>query len=228
MSYSHFQPHVFSSVLEQARQFDVPLRVSSSAFARVRDEAGKNAVVLNKNRLERGIRRFSPIGGALEVKPEGLSTLHHCIGLTRKQLYKQADLRFLAEEHHLQMYLNWFLKREGREQCPLREMREELVTEFSLLELKHLAGVSAQFAGFFAEVGICDRFRPEGEPSFRIVEVHDVVLSSAVLHDLQQAAHDHHELLRFVSDEEILKGNTDRGEEIASITRCLIEPLFAS
>jgi hypothetical protein len=100
------------------------IRISCACLGRIC--INDNYLLLqNKKMLNKGIVNYSPIGGALEYKPESYDFL---ISLGA-EFEKGKDLRLTIPEENYDKFKEWFLRREGRELEIFREMREELVDE---------------------------------------------------------------------------------------------------
>ncbi len=109
---------------------DGRIRISCAALVRLQDADGRYLLGLNKNRLTQGREIYMPLGGALEFSAPDL--------LARFDAVPEApgsnDLRLFLPEARIPEFRDWFLAREERETSPLRELVEELVDEFSVLD----------------------------------------------------------------------------------------------
>ena len=100
------------------------IRISCAALCRIEIDS-KFLLEINKNRGD----ILTPIGGALEFHEESRPFLQTLGG----EFQKGMDLRLMLPSDHLHRFREWFIRKEGRETDPLRELREELIEEHGVL-----------------------------------------------------------------------------------------------
>ena len=106
------------------------IRISAAALCCIHDpQTDQFLLGLNKNRMMKGYKILTALGGALEV--DNLTTLKKWGGLPQND--QSQDLRFLLPFGQLEDFKAWFYERKDREISPLRELREELVDEYDAL-----------------------------------------------------------------------------------------------
>lgn len=118
------------------------IRVSCAALCRVQDDAGRYLLGLNKNRLSQGREIYMPLGGALEfTAPDLLARFD-----ATTESPGSRDLRLFMPTDRVPDFRAWFLARHERETSPLRELIEELVEEFAVLDALTAADVDIRLA----------------------------------------------------------------------------------
>jgi hypothetical protein len=107
---------------------ETTLRVSCGGLCRIVDPAtGRYLLGMNRNRLQRGDQILMPLGGALTyTQPPPVDFTPEVPGTT--------DLRLFLPENQLEPFRAWFSTRTDRETSPFRELAEELVTEYRVLD----------------------------------------------------------------------------------------------
>ena len=63
----------------------------------------------------------------------------------------------------------------------------------------------------------------EGKTTLRLLEIFDIQLPSATLEKLTKLAQDPDEVIKFVTEEEIMNEQTDNGMQIAEISQSLLK-----
>jgi len=177
---------------------------------------GRYGLLINKNRLKRGERVLTPIGGALELTEQGQANLISKLGLKNEDFEKGLDLRFQLSDDCVGEYVAWFLSGQDRERDPMRELSEEWVEEADLLNVDQLDGATWSVVGYAQERVATTRTGQEGKTTFRIAEIYEVHLSPETLEHLEALANDSECLLQFVTAEEIQQGKTESGVEIGT------------
>ena len=117
----------------------------------------------------------------------------------------------------------WFLNRTQRESDPTREIVEELVEEAKLLDETDLEKLEASLAGYATMLAHTSRKGQEGKTTLRLLEIFDIQLPSATLEKLTKLAQDPDEVIKFVTEEEIMNEQTDNGMQIAEISQSLLK-----
>lgn len=200
------------------------LRVSAAAFADIRYNDGQRALTVNKNRLLKGEKVLTPIGGAIELTAGGINELKQLLEIEDIAFEKGRDLRLIIAGKNANKLREWFLRRENRETTPKRELKEELVDELDLLTPADLAGIQFELLGFQTELAETNRVGQEGKMTLRLVEVHEAQLPDVVLAKLLQKAAEPEAMIRFVDDQEIIASVTKEGTEIGSVANLLLKP----
>lgn len=116
------------------------IRISCACFARI-EIGGKYLLLQNKKMKNKGIINYSPIGGALEWKPEALEFLES----VDVSFEKGKDLRIHIPKENYDIFKQWFLSNKDRENSVFREMREELVDEENILSYLDYLDVSEKY-----------------------------------------------------------------------------------
>lgn len=100
------------------------IRISCAALCRIEIE-GRFLLEVNKNRGD----VLTPIGGALEFC-EDVRPFLLALGA---EIERGNDLRLLLPARRMHEFREWFARKEGRENDPLRELSEELIDEHRVL-----------------------------------------------------------------------------------------------
>ncbi len=200
------------------------VRVSSASFTLIQDSAGKYALLINKNRAKKGELLLTPIGGAIEGTEEGLQELQNILGIDPSAFEKGNDLRFKMPGARANEYREWFLNGKGRETDPSREVVEELVEESGLLTTEELESLRCNHAGYNTELEETTRTGQEGQVTLRLLEIFRAELSPEIIGKLQELATKPDSLVHFVSDEEIIAGQSAEGVKIGAVSKNLLNP----
>jgi len=152
------------------------VRVSSASFTRIKDSEGRQALLVNKNRAEKGKIVLTPIGGAIEATADGVEELKRLLHIDGNAFEKGNDLRFMMSGKKANKYRSWFLSGEQRESEPSREIIEELVDEAELLDREELEELQCSRAGYATELAETTRTGQEGRMTLRLLEVSSVRL----------------------------------------------------
>lgn len=206
---------------EYARSIEVlsspVVRVSCCGLIRIEDAQGKLLLLVNKgtHKYEDGKRVLTPVGGAIELTPEGKVEIERVLGITT---FEQGDdMRFTMEGMHANVLRRWFLARKGRELHPLRELCEELIDEPPhLLTHPDLIDASAELRGYYSYIGPTVRSGYEGINTLSLNEIFDVSISAEAEAQLHKASEQEEAWVHFVTEDEIRRGMTYRGVKIAS------------
>ncbi|WP_028777022.1 hypothetical protein [Shimazuella kribbensis] len=194
----------------------VSVRLSCPALVSLQDEEGKYALLINRACLQKGERVFTPIGGGLQVFPEGLQFLERlgAHGFRKKHPF---DMVFYLPEQNLQDVIDWFNQRTQRECTPIAEIYQELTMEeeTKLLQQEDLEKSKVKFLGSSFQVEL---------PTIRMAEIHHVTFPQATMEKLRRASEAPDPVIRFFSEAEILAGESN-GETIGSVSK-LILPRF--
>lgn len=200
------------------------VRVSSASFVVIQDETGKYALLINKNRAKKGDFLLSPIGGAIEATEGGLRELQNTLGIDATAFEKGNDLRFKMPGTKANEYREWFLKGDGRETDPSREVTEELVDESNLLSTEELQDLQCTKTGYNTEMEETTRAGQEGQVTLRLLEIFQANLGPQALNKLLELSSKSGSLVRFVTEEEIVSGQTAEGVKIGAVTKNLLGP----
>ncbi len=112
----------------------------------------------------------------------------------------------------------------GRETDPSREVVEELVEESGLLTTEELESLRCNHAGYNTELEETTRTGQEGPVTLRLLEVFRAELSPEIIGKLQELATKPDSLVHFVSDEEIIAGQSAEGVKIGAVSKNLLNP----
>lgn len=106
------------------------IRISAATLCCIHDpKTDRFLLGLNKNRMTKGYKILTALGGALEV--DDLATIKQWGGLPQND--ESNDLRFLIPVEQLDNLKAWFYDRKDREISPFRELSEELIDEYDAL-----------------------------------------------------------------------------------------------
>jgi hypothetical protein len=193
------------------------MRISCLGFARVRDEEGKYAILLNEGLYKRGFGRIlTPIGGGLEFRSR--AWLVKTFGASDFEQGK--DLRFRVDNRHVNDVVTWYLKRTGREISSLREFREELV-DTGVLKPHHMDGIKERLVRYIRYDTVTHRNVPDKRTAY-LIEVFNVTVSKAALEKLHEAAANPDPYVYFAREDEIRRGAMDDGTRIGEITQKML------
>jgi hypothetical protein len=198
------------------------MRISATAFARIRDEDDRYCLLLNKGRLRHNNERvLSPVGGALEFDETGGRYL---VALGATDFESGNDIRCQVPDVRVESVFSWFMGRQHREITVLRELREELTTEAGVLTDADLVGVTEQFMGFYRYDAPTARRTVASRQTAYFIEVFDVTLPPAAMQKLLAAAEVPlaERWVYFATTEEIRQGMTHDGVVIGPITTHLL------
>jgi hypothetical protein len=182
------------------------IRVSCAALCRIQDDAGRYLLGLNKNRLSQGREIYMPLGGALEFTAPDL--------LARFEATSEApgsrDLRLFMPAARVPDFRAWFLARQERETSPLRELVEELVGEFAVLDALTADDVDIRLARTYEGEAASGRRGVAGTWTHYLHEVFQIDITNppvlATLLAVPPASG-----LRWLSPHEIANHRTDDG-----------------
>lgn len=200
------------------------VRISCATFVRVR-RGGQYGLLVNRDQFLGGRTVLSPIGGAMQVGAAERDKIMRQLNLTLESFDKPpvdgvVDLRFRVEEALLPkvygLYPTWNAD-------PTRELHEELGPEetgiFTSDELAE-AAFKVRFAGVGREIARTQRRGQAGQETHRLVSVYDLTGNADAIEQLWTTDFP----FFAVTAEEIKKGQTEDGIEIAPISSKLIAP----
>ena len=196
------------------------IRVSAAGLCRIGMNNGF-LLSLNKSRLAKRIRNFTPFGGAIEFNESAKPFLKE-LGVIFE---KGNDLRFTIPENNLAELEKWFYLRTEREISPFRELQEELVEEEKVLPNLPPTAVRSEYLWTIkpARVGT-DRPGQEGMITQRYFEIFNIVFTPEVYENINNHLGETGSRLAVLTAEEILAGKLNIGEgSIGTNCRYLIE-----
>lgn len=200
------------------------VRISSASFTRIRDEDGRFALLINKNRANKGDIILTPIGGGIEATDEGLNELKRVLEIDDTTFEKGRDLRFSMAGVKANQYRDWFLKRQGREINPLREISEELIDEEGLLASEDLSGIEFSLVGYDKELEVTTRTGQEGKKTLRLLEIFEAKIKAEAFEKLKHLSTQSNPVIYFVTADEIQRGQTINGIKIGTVAKALLKP----
>ncbi|PJF25496.1 MAG: hypothetical protein CUN53_12505 [Phototrophicales bacterium] len=188
---------------------DGRVRVSCAGLCRIRDDDGRYLLALNYDRLTRGVRVYTPLGGGLEYHPPDL--------LARFDAEPEnpggRELRLYLPVARFPEFRMWFMQRIERETDPFRELREELVEELGVVEALRRSDVAFEGVRRLDAERVTDRSGAEGLSTRYLLEIFDVrFTSSAVRAALTSLPADG--ALRWITPTELDAGRTDDGADV--------------
>ena len=193
------------------------LRISCASLNRISFDGQTLLVALNKNRMKKGIKQYSPIGGALEFNIADVRITDDLNASLEKSF--SSDLRIQINESSLPQFETWFKSRQSRETDSFRELYEELVEELDLLSELNTKDVTLNYIGLFSTLKKSTRQGAKGALTKYYFEVFEAVFSSGHIeemnHNLNDLERNPDYRSRFVTPEEISNGKTIDGITIA-------------
>jgi len=187
------------------------VRVSSAALVLCEID-GKYLQVMSLTKLEAtGKRKYSPLGGALEMTEEGRLFLTE-LGA---EFLEGNDLRIMLDEAKYPEYKDWFLSGEGREHGPVREIIEELTKEHPVFETLSADDFTLETLGINERRKVSERPGYEGELTLSVQEFYRLTFSESAEATVKSYCATHgNDGVALVSDEERLaKTLTVSGEK---------------
>lgn len=128
-------------------------RVSCAGLCVITNAQGHYLLGLNQARLARGKAVYTPIGGALRY--------HHPYLLQQFAAVQEDatnhDLRLFMPPACVDAFRDWFHSRINRETTPFRELYEELVEEFQLLDWLNPFDVEMKYLHTYENVYLSER-----------------------------------------------------------------------
>jgi hypothetical protein len=185
------------------------VRISCAGLCRIQDDQGRFLVALNSNRLSKGVRIFTPLGGGFTYHDHALLQRFDA----HAEMPDSRELRLYLPPTRLNDFRTWFLSRREREIDPYRELREELVEELGAIPT--LMREDVRFTRRYLHDGerVTDRRGFEGRNTRYWLEVFDVeIISDAVRAALYALPTDGD--ARWVTVEAIRANQTPDGETI--------------
>jgi hypothetical protein len=198
------------------------LRFSCSSLVRILDQNNRFLLLMNKNRAHQGQRALTPVGGAVQIMPDGYIYLEKVLGVSKEAYEKDNDLRLKIAWNKASGLSEWFMWRVGREISPMRELVEELVHENSILTEEDLQTAVIEFAGYNWELSRSKRKGHEGTLTLRLFEIFDVELAPEAFSKLDSAVGETNAVVSFVSSQEIVAGFTYDQVEVPSVSKALL------
>jgi hypothetical protein len=210
------------------------IRYSSNSVGRITAEIDgetKYLLGVNKKRYDKGILSLSPIGGGIEFDESSRSFL---VDDLEAQLQSGNDLRFTSSKDNEETYRSWLFDRTGRETDMYREIQEELFDEPGYLsnddpalsgELGDLV-VSQEFDSIHSYEYVTNRPGATDQTTVGFFELYDIEMTDDARDYLVNMSKDSDSRIRFVSEEEILTGETDDGWSIAPNARIFVTDEF--
>jgi hypothetical protein len=179
-------------------------RISCAGLCRIQDGHGRYLLGLNLDRFKQGLRVYTPLGGALRYYNPAILDRFHAI----PEDPGTCDLRMLIDATQVDAFREWFITRQERETSVFRELYEELVDEFRLLD--HLApgAVQVRFCAIYEHQGITGRGAANGTFTHYFHDIFEIHLIDPILRDLLASA-ERVQGLRWFTEAEILHGTTD-------------------
>jgi SMODS-associated NUDIX domain len=202
--------------LESSRIFGIAMsiRISAASICRIGIH-DKYLLGLNKNRLLKGKRILTPLGGALEMSGKAREYFKS-LGC---QFEKGNDIRMDMPVAKVASFEDWFRKRIERETSPLRELTEELAEEYAVIA--KLGNIMTKFDHTSIFQSVTDRVGQEGKVTKRFLEVFAVKFEDDVANAITEHCGASNSGLQLVSKSEIMKGVSIDGDEISEICMCL-------
>ena len=174
-------------------------RISSAALVLCEID-GKYLQIMSLTKFAAtGKRKYSPLGGALEMNDEGRKTLEEM----GAEFLEGDDLRIRLDEDQYPAYRDWFLTGEGREQGPVREIIEELTKEHPVFEELSEDDFTLESIGINERQKKVERPGFEGELTFSIQEFYVLTFDAEAEKTLKNYCAEHgNDGVALVSDEE--------------------------
>ena len=190
---------------------DQTLRVSCSGLCIIQDAQQQYLLGLNRNMLKKGQPDYQPIGGVFYYTDPTI--LDQFEATTETDL---PQLRLYLPMKHHENFVSWFRQRQGRETFPMRELQEELVSEYALLPELEPTQVAITFERFTSYERFSTRAGATGILTYNLIEIFKVsFLMEAHQHTLLNLPAESQ--LRWFTDAEIRKKLTSNGIPIEAL-----------
>lgn len=184
-------------------------RVSCAALCIINDAQGRYLLGINRARLAHGKRIYTPIGGALTYRDTALLTRFSAI----PENPAGRDLRLSIPAGCMDAFRAWFRGGSGRETTPLRELREELVQEFGIIDALTPRDVMLQFVHTHESQSLSDRHGAQTVATHYFQDIFCVRFRQpSVRRRLEAAAPDSG--LRWFTRRELEQGRSDDGARL--------------
>jgi hypothetical protein len=151
-------------------QMNDQVRVSIVCLCIIRNSQSEYLLGINVNRMRDHHRVLMPLGGAYAYEPN--ATVQDWI--QSYETVDSRDLRFRTHPEHLCAIQSWFVSRKQRETTPLRELQEELVEEYCVLDVLASAQLEMKLLGLLQSVRVTDRVGSEGLLTHYFIELFEV------------------------------------------------------
>lgn len=198
--------------------FENIIRVSCASFSRIMID-DKYLLILNKASLKKGNKVYTPIGGALEYTMAGKKLLDK---LNPTWERNNKDLRLFFSEDKISEFTKWFKSRQDREIDPFRELQEELVDEEHILESLNRSDIDLmKFNHIYIEL-VPSKEAHKGFLTQYYFEIFDVKLNVFKESEIKDQLPSTN-IIKLVTDREILNGMTKTGEKIGTNSKSLIK-----
>lgn len=194
------------------------MRISGASFARIRDDAGRYVLLVNRGRQRHaGQLVLSPIGGGL-LRQCGTEFFTAAFGADHFEAGR--DLRFWVPDDNVEKVVEWFQTRKGRERTVRREFLEELTDETGIFTRGQLRTVRYCYVGFRRYRDMTTRNVFDKRTQY-LIEVFDVILPGNLMAGLVAAAAEKDPVIYFATEDEIKVGSTN-GVKIGGITKLIL------
>lgn len=150
------------------------VRVSCASLASIKID-NKYLICLNKNSLTKGIKQYTPFGGAIEFKNNALEYLN----TLDLEFEKNNDLRFKIDYNKYDDFKKWFNLKVDRESSINRELIEELVYEENLLSTLD----TKDFSTRYIRTDYTSEYK-NNVNNYRIFEIYKVKLQDSILEEI--------------------------------------------
>lgn len=185
------------------------MRVSCAALCRIMDGNGRYFLAVNENRIRRGLRVLTPIGGGLEVtNPQVFERFD-----AQLEIPDSYDLRFFVDSSRLNDFGEWFRLRQERETSPMRELQEELVDEFNVLEGLEPSDVAINYLNTYEHERKSSRSTAPGALTRYFIETYEVQFKNAAMRAILEAEQ-LDDRLHWVTVDTIRRGQTPDGVHV--------------
>ena len=181
------------------------IRISCACLSSIKI-GDKYLLVQNAKSRSRGKIIYGPVGGALEYKERAETFLE---GLNFKPERETRDLRLRIPEKFVDLFSEWFSKKEDRETTSYREMYEELVLEEKVLSELSKKDVIEKFIDC---VSVRKKSPHFNTPSQYYFEIYKIELPKDIKKELQQICDDPKSSVALFTKEEILNKKSSIGK----------------
>lgn len=194
------------------------IRVSAAGVCRI--ELGDKLLVgLNRDRLTRGRRTLTPIGGVLRAREQAIPYLEKLGAVFEDE---RGGLRFRLPTGKLLEFDKWFKSRRGREISPARELKEELIVEFAAVPARAWRKPSFRLLRTTVCTAKSGRTGQHGRMTRYYAEIYSTRLNPSMIRHIRRRLKAPGSRLGLVSEDEILVGRSTAGTRLASTCRPLI------
>lgn len=192
------------------------IRISCASLASIIID-GKYLLCMNKSSLKKGLKVYTPFGGALEYEKKALDFLVNIDA----DFEKGMDLRFKINKENLDLFRMWFKKKIDREVGIDRELIEELVNEENIFTSLSNQDFKSTYLKLVEDIQYYNDIE-----NYRYFEIYDVKFKEDKIFDIKNKinTYEHNDVkkLILVSKDEIMREITNTGVKIGANAKAIL------